>query len=61
MRKLADLAIEHNAIIVFEDLNMRFKQIRGGIENPYINNLKKLSSKNSIFWLTKAKQIPENR
>jgi len=33
VRKLADLATEYpNAIIVLEDLNMRFKQMRGGIE-----------------------------
>ena len=41
VRKLADLAIEHNAIIVFEDLNMRFKQIRGGIEKSVYQQLEK--------------------
>lgn len=41
VRTLADLAIEHNAIIVFEDLNMRFKQIRGGIEKSIYQQLEK--------------------
>lgn len=41
VRKLADLALEHNAIIVFEDLNMRFKQIRGGIEKSTYQQLEK--------------------
>ncbi len=41
VRKLADLAIEHNAIIVLEDLNMRFKQIRGGIEKSVYQQLEK--------------------
>ncbi len=41
VRKLADLAIEHNAIIVLEDLNMRFKQIRGGIEKSIYQQLEK--------------------
>lgn len=41
VRKLADLAIKHNAIIVFEDLNMRFKQIRGGIEKSIYQQLEK--------------------
>jgi len=41
VRKLADLAIEYNAIIVFEDLNMRFKQIRGGIEKSIYQQLEK--------------------
>jgi len=39
--KLADLAIKHNAIIVMEDLNMRFKQIRGGIEKSAYQQLEK--------------------
>ncbi len=41
VRKLADLAIKHNAIIVLEDLNMRFKQIRGGIEKSVYQQLEK--------------------
>ena len=41
VRKLADLAIEHNAIIVLEGLNMRFKQIRGGIEKSVYQQLEK--------------------
>lgn len=41
VRKLVNLAIKHNAIIVFEDLNMRFKQIRGGIEKSVYQQLEK--------------------
>jgi hypothetical protein len=38
---ITDLAIEYNAIIVLEDLNMRFKQIRGGIEKSIYQQLEK--------------------
>lgn len=41
VRKLADLAIKYSAIIVMEDLNMRFKQIRGGIEKSAYQQLEK--------------------
>lgn len=41
VKKLADLVIEHNAIIIFEDLNMRFKQIRWGIEKSVYQQLEK--------------------
>lgn len=36
VKKIADLAVENNAIIVFEDLNMRFKQKRGGVFEPAV-------------------------
>ncbi len=41
VRKISDLVIEHNAIVVMEDLNMRFKQIRGGIERSIYQQLEK--------------------
>ena len=41
VRKLADLALQYNAIIVLEDLNMRFKQMRGGIEKSVYQQLEK--------------------
>ena len=41
VREIVNLAIEHNAIIVLEDLNMRFKQIRGGIEKSIYQQLEK--------------------
>lgn len=41
VHKLADLIVEYNAILVFEDLNMRFKQIRGGIEKSIYQQLEK--------------------
>lgn len=41
VRKIADLIIKYNAIVVFEDLNFRFKQIRGGIEKSIYQQLEK--------------------
>lgn len=41
VRKIADLVIKYNAIVVFEDLNMRFKQVRGGIEKSIYQQLEK--------------------
>ncbi len=41
VRKIADFAIHYNAIVVMEDLNMRFKQIRGGIERSVYQQLEK--------------------
>lgn len=41
VRRIADLAIKYNAIIVLEDLNMRFKQVRGGIERSVYQQLEK--------------------
>lgn len=38
---ITQLTIEHNAIVVLEDLNMRFKQIRGGIEKSIYQQLEK--------------------
>jgi len=41
VRKIADLVEKYNAIIVLEDLNMRFKQIRGGIERTVYQQFEK--------------------
>ncbi len=41
VKKICDLAIKHNAIIVLEDLNMRFKQVRSGIEKSVYQQLEK--------------------
>jgi len=42
VRKIVDLAIQHpNAIIVLEDLNMRFKQVRSGIEKSIYQQFEK--------------------
>ncbi len=59
VRKLADLAIEHNAIIVFEDLNMRFKQIRGGIEKSVYQQLEKALIEKLSFLVRKNEKNPE--
>lgn len=59
VRKLADLAVEHNAIIVFEDLNMRFKQIRGGIEKSVYQQLEKALIEKLNFLVNKGEKDPE--
>ncbi|MFZ2188163.1 MAG: type V CRISPR-associated protein Cas12a/Cpf1 [Candidatus Moraniibacteriota bacterium] len=59
IRKLADLAIKHNAIIVFEDLNMRFKQIRGGIEKSIYQQLEKALIDKLSFLVDKGEKNPE--
>ena len=41
VRKICDLAVQHNAIIVFEDLSFRFKQVRGGIEKSTYQQIEK--------------------
>lgn len=42
VHKFADMVIQNpGAIIVFEDLNMRFKQVRGGIEKSVYQQLEK--------------------
>jgi len=59
VRKLADLAIQHNAIIVFEDLNMRFKQIRGGIEKSIYQQLEKALIEKFNFLVNKKEIDPK--
>ncbi len=59
VKKLADLAIEHNAIIVFEDLNMRFKQIRGGIEKSAYQQLEKALIDKLSFLVEKQESDPK--
>ena len=41
VREIADLVEKYNAIIVLEDLNMRFKQVRGGIERSIYQQFEK--------------------
>ena len=59
VHKIASLAIEHNAIIVFEDLNMRFKQIRGGIEKSAYQQLEKALIDKFNFLADKQKNPDE--
>ncbi|MCA9365098.1 MAG: type V CRISPR-associated protein Cas12a/Cpf1, partial [Candidatus Moranbacteria bacterium] len=56
VRKIADLAIKHNAIVVFEDLNMRFKQIRGGIEKSIYQQLEKALIEKLSFLVEKGEK-----
>lgn len=60
VRKLADLAIEHNAIIVLEDLNMRFKQIRGGIEKSVYQQVERALIDKLSFLVEKSEKDPES-
>lgn len=59
VHKLTDLIIEHNAIVVFEDLNMRFKQIRGGIEKSVYQQLEKALIEKLNFLVEKWEMNPE--
>jgi hypothetical protein len=59
VRTLADLAIEYNAIIVLEDLNMRFKQIRGGIEKSIYQQLEKALIDKFNFLIDKEEADPQ--
>ncbi|MEI6222445.1 MAG: type V CRISPR-associated protein Cas12a/Cpf1 [bacterium] len=59
VRTLADLAIKHNAIIIFEDLNMRFKQIRGGIEKSIYQQLEKALIEKLNYLVEKGETDPE--
>ncbi len=54
VREIADLAIKHNAIIVLENLNMRFKQIRGGIEKSVYQQLEKALIEKLNFLVNKG-------
>ncbi len=59
VHKIAKLAIENNAIIVFEDLNMRFKQVRGGIEKSTYQQLEKALLDKLNFCVDKTKEPAE--
>jgi hypothetical protein len=56
---IVNLAIEHNAIIVLEDLNMRFKQIRGGIEKSVYQQLEKALIDKLSFLVRKGEKDSE--
>jgi len=59
VHKLANLAIKYNAIIVFEDLNMRFKQVRGGIEKSVYQQLEKALIEKFNFLVDKGETNSE--
>ncbi|MBU1900830.1 type V CRISPR-associated protein Cas12a/Cpf1 [Patescibacteria group bacterium] len=59
VHEITDLAIKHNAIIVLEDLNMRFKQIRGGIEKSVYQQLEKALIDKLSFLVKKGEKDPE--
>lgn len=59
VHKLAELIIKYNAFIVFEDLNMRFKQIRGGIEKSVYQQLEKALIDKLSFLVRKGETNPK--
>lgn len=59
VRKIADLAIKYNAIIILEDLNMRFKQVRGGIEKSVYQQLEKALIEKLNFLVNKGEVNPK--
>lgn len=59
VREIADLIIKYNAIVVFEDLNMRFKQVRGGIEKSVYQQLEKALIDKLNFLVNKNEMDPE--
>jgi transposase len=60
VREIADLIIKYNAIVVFEDLNMRFKQVRGGIEKSVYQQLEKALI-DKLNYLVDKKEIDPQR
>ncbi len=58
VRVLADLIIRYNAIVVLEDLNMRFKQVRGGIERSVYQQLEKALINKLNFLVEKNEMDP---
>lgn len=58
VREVADLIIKHSAIVVFEDLNMRFKQVRGGIEKSVYQQLEKALIDKLNFLVDKNEMDP---
>lgn len=56
IKKIVDLTIEHNAIVVLEDLNMRFKQVRSGIEKSTYQQLEKALIEKLGYLVIKGKK-----
>jgi CRISPR-associated protein Cpf1 len=59
VRKIADMIIQFNAIVVFEDLNKRFKQVRGGIEKSVYQQLEKALIDKLGFLIDKKEMDPQ--
>ena len=58
VRKLSDLAIQHDAVIVLEDFNMRFKQVQGGIEKGIYQQMEKALIVKLGYLVTKDEKDP---
>ncbi len=59
VRIICDLIERYNAIVVLEDLNMRFKQIRGGIERSVYQQLEKALIDKLGYLVFKDRNIEE--
>ncbi|MEK9165958.1 MAG: type V CRISPR-associated protein Cas12a/Cpf1 [Patescibacteria group bacterium] len=58
VRKIADLIIQHNAIVVFEDLNFGFKRGRQKIEKQVYQKLEKALIEKLNFLVNKGEKDP---
>lgn len=56
VKKIANLAIENNSIVIFEDLNTRFKQKRGAFEHSAYQQLEKALIQKLNFFTDKEKK-----
>lgn len=59
VKKICDLMIEHNAIVVFEDLNVGFKRGRFAIEKQVYQNLELALAKKLNYFVLKDKKSGE--
>ncbi len=60
VHKITELIIKYNAIVVLEDLNMRFKQIRGGIERSVYQQLERALI-DKLSYLVNKKELNADR
>jgi len=59
IHKICELIIKYDAIVVLEDLNMRFKQIRGGIERSVYQQFEKMLIDKLGYMVFKDKNVDE--
>ena len=59
VKKIVDLVLKYQAIVIFEDLNMRFKQIRWGIEKSIYQQLEKALIDKLNFLVNKNETNPQ--
>ncbi|MFA5133613.1 MAG: type V CRISPR-associated protein Cas12a/Cpf1 [Patescibacteria group bacterium] len=59
IHKICELIIKYDAIVVLEDLNMRFKQIRGGIERSVYQQFEKMLIDKLGYTVFKDRKVNE--